>query len=224
MRADPQVKALDAMISSTNYNGSDQWILLDSGATHALRPATSMEEWSEAVKIKVTLANGTTDSLKIKPQTKILLTEPVKEGWKETWILPMGGLADMGFQVKWKSGQCEVADEDGKLLEVDLQGGCPMIKKDEGLRIFQRLENFQLGSAMKMMNVYELLGSSSVREGSCGVDVVLTAKMKEIFPSIPDAVAMRVFPLVDGLLEQGFGTHLPGIEPNVEELPRQRMW
>lgn len=67
-----------------------QQVLLDSGATHALRPARSMEEWLAAEKVHVSLADGTTSSLRLKHGTRVLLSDPEKIQ-ESTWIVPMGG-------------------------------------------------------------------------------------------------------------------------------------
>ena len=41
----------------------DNWVLIDSGATHALRPARDQDEWAQADRTVVQLANGATDAL-----------------------------------------------------------------------------------------------------------------------------------------------------------------
>ena len=43
-----------------------QVVLLDSGATHGLRPAASQEEWDSAEATQVMLADGVTESLRLK--------------------------------------------------------------------------------------------------------------------------------------------------------------
>jgi hypothetical protein len=38
----------------------NDWVLIDSGATHALRPAHDLQEWTNAERTVVQLANGET--------------------------------------------------------------------------------------------------------------------------------------------------------------------
>lgn len=64
-------------------------VLLDSGATHALRPAQSQEEWDQASPVKVSLADGSTEGFRMKNPGKTLLARP---GQETSWILPLGGI------------------------------------------------------------------------------------------------------------------------------------
>ena len=63
----------------------DECILLDSGATHALRPARDADEWQ-----------SNTEMFRLKKGTKILLAEPSTQ---VPWIIPMGGLSGLDFSV-----------------------------------------------------------------------------------------------------------------------------
>lgn len=57
----PQLRAIK--ISQLEREASDL-VLLDSGATHALRPARDSQEWQEAAPTQVTLADGVTSKLR----------------------------------------------------------------------------------------------------------------------------------------------------------------
>ena len=46
----------------------------------------------------VTLAEGSTSRFRLKKGTKILLSEP---GQPEAWIVPMGGLTELDFNMHW---------------------------------------------------------------------------------------------------------------------------
>ena len=65
--------------------------LIDSGATHGLRPARDEDEWTSAERTNVQLASGFTDAFRLKHGTKILLGHPTESS---TVIVPMGGLND----------------------------------------------------------------------------------------------------------------------------------
>ena len=70
----PQLRVIK--VSQLDYDNSSSMILLDSGATHALRPAESEVEWDEASPCQVSLADGVTTKLRLKPDSKILLSSP----------------------------------------------------------------------------------------------------------------------------------------------------
>ena len=48
-------------------------LLIDSGATHGLRPARDQEEWDRSVRTTEQLAIGSTEAFRLKPGTKLLL-------------------------------------------------------------------------------------------------------------------------------------------------------
>ena len=75
----PMSPKLKVMQLSNIEAVDDERILLDSGATHALRPARDADEWQSKKK-----------------GTKILLAEPSTQ---VPWIIPMGGLSDLDFSV-----------------------------------------------------------------------------------------------------------------------------
>eukprot|EP00435_Cladocopium_sp_Y103_P020967 s3762_g5.t1 len=79
----------------------ENYALIDSGATHGLRPAKDQTEWLAAQVTSVQLASGTTTAFKLKPNTRILLSPPDGPG---ALIVPMGALNDFDFRVEWNGG------------------------------------------------------------------------------------------------------------------------
>eukprot|EP00438_Fugacium_kawagutii_P031949 Skav201890 [mRNA] locus=scaffold550:694016:697590:+ [translate_table: standard] len=156
MRVQPQVQAV--RLSGLEHEGDPEWVLLDSGATHGLRPAENFTEWEAAMKTEVLLAEGSTSQLRLKPGTKILLSKPGSNGI----ILPMGGLTDLGFKVMWSNGCCEVWDDGGEKLEVQVRMGCPMVSRKAGWGILQRLERHQLHVVKKLLLLRSLAYTLSV--------------------------------------------------------------
>ena len=81
----------------------NDWVLIDSGATHALRPAHDLHEWNNAERTVVQLANGETEAFRLKRGTKVLLGHPTQTTSR---IVPMGGLTALDFihiAVVWRS-------------------------------------------------------------------------------------------------------------------------
>ena len=60
----------------------NDWVLIDSGATHALRPAHDLQEWTNAERTVVQLANGETEAFRLKKGTKVLLGQPYTNDFK----------------------------------------------------------------------------------------------------------------------------------------------
>ena len=125
---------LNVMRISELDRGWQDLVLVDSGATHALRPARDDGEWSNGQPTTVMLAEGSTNRFRLKPGTRILLSEP---GAAQAWIVPMGGLADLDFTMQWSGNQCQLRDDEGREIEVLVQHGCPMISLADGRRVLE---------------------------------------------------------------------------------------
>ena len=84
LRIQPKLKVMQ--ISGLNQ-AEDDMILLDSGATHALRPAHDEGEWILGEPTSVQLADGVTDMFRLKRGTKILISNPASPS--RSTIIPM---------------------------------------------------------------------------------------------------------------------------------------
>ena len=76
--------------------------LLDGGATHALRPWKTAEEWNQAELVEVCLADGSRTLMRSKPGTLTLLAE------KGTQII-VRAMMESGYVVNWVNGKRSVA-------------------------------------------------------------------------------------------------------------------
>ena len=99
----------------------NDWVLIDSGATHALRPAHDLHEWTNAERTVVQLANGETEAFRLKKGTKVLLGHPTQTTSR---IVPMGGLTALDFTLQWSGDQCQLRDDEGREFEVRVVQGC----------------------------------------------------------------------------------------------------
>ena len=190
LRIQPKLKVMQ--ISALNQ-AEDDMILLDSGATHALRPAHDEGEWILGEPTSVQLADGVTDMFRLKKGTKILISNPASPSTSA--IIPMGGLADLDFELQWRNGQCRLQDNEGREVEVTVQNGCPMISRSDGLRIFQWLELFYVHQRRKLAVVKTLMADHNlVDKRTLDAEVALTMKVKEIFPDLEEEVVMKIVP------------------------------
>ena len=180
-------------------------VLLDSGATHALRPAQSQEEWDQASPVTVSLADGSTERFRMKSPGRTLLARP---GQETSWILPLGGIARVGFKVEWMEDECKLLDPRGKRIQVMVRDGCPMISKEEGGKALSALEEYYVNQELKlaMAKVMAKEGECSQREDA---SLLLMTWMKKVFPDLPDEVVLKTIPDLSGPV-------------NTEELPWNR--
>ena len=182
-------------------------VLIDSGATHALRPAEDWDEWNKAEGTTVMLAEGSTTRFRLKPGTKMLLSEP---GQRPAWIIPMGGLAELDFVLRWSGNQCSLQDDEGRHIDVQVQNGCPMVSLEDGRRLLQWLELYHVYQKRKLMMVRTLLtDESAIDKSRINLDMALTAMMRQQFPNLPDEVMMKLIPDLEMIKTEDFGSRLP---------------
>ena len=188
----PQVKVV--RMSQMHVEDGKDWVRLDSGATHSLRPAMNDAEWRQAEPTEVSLADGVTQSLRLKPGTRCLLSNPQDEKFN-SWILPLGGLADMGFKFEW-SGQssCALHDPAGDGVEVRVHQGCPMVSKENGEALMMKLERFYMRMVQRWTILNMIRQDPKLLTNKLDVEMALNVKMMELWPSLPKELAMRLVP------------------------------
>ena len=140
-------------------NVENDFILLDSGATHCLRPAVDDDEWIKAERTTVQLADGSTDMFRLKYGTKVLLSEP---GRTTACIIPMGGLAELDFTLEWSGDVCRLRDDENREIPVELRNGCPMVSNVEGRKLLNWLEHFQIHQARKLAIVKTMMMDENI--------------------------------------------------------------
>ena len=133
----------------SNLQPHAQMVLLDSGATHGLRPAASEEEWQSGTRTQVMLADGVTESLRLKPGTKVLLSDPLLRPENTSWIVPMGCLNELNYKLVWKDHMCHLYTKAGDKVDVELHNGCPYVAHEFGAKLLTVLEQHQIQQELK---------------------------------------------------------------------------
>ena len=110
--------------------------LLDGGATNALRRGTP-QELAESETVVVELAHGSTN-LKQHPITGTILTDHIVEP-----IVPLRGLIDLGFAIRWSSQGCEIKHPSRGTINCWLRNGCPVVSEKHALGLISDLEGFE---------------------------------------------------------------------------------
>ena len=185
----------------------NDWVLIDSGATHALRPAHDLQEWTHAERTVVQLANDETEAFRLKKGTKVLLGHPTQTTSR---IVPMGGLTALDFTLQWSGDQCQLRDDEGREFEVRVVQGCPMISLADGQRILEWLEWYQVHQQRKLAMVRSLLADDTqVDRRGLNLELALTYKLRQLFPHLPDEVMTRVAPHLEMVKTENFESNLP---------------
>ncbi|OLQ05931.1 Transposon Ty4-H Gag-Pol polyprotein [Symbiodinium microadriaticum] len=125
------------------------YALLDSGATHPMRQASSEEEWVAAEEVQVSLAGDQTTVMRL-TRAGTLLLPPGRDGLVQP-IVPMGAIIEqLGYKLVWSAGSCKLYPPDGKSLRLRVKNGCPELVESQALTLISRLEEH------KMQQVEEL--------------------------------------------------------------------
>ncbi|CAE6966013.1 RE1 [Symbiodinium sp. CCMP2592] len=146
----PQMKVLhlrDIRICSTKATAT---ALVDSGATHGLRTATSAAEWEAAEEISVQLAGHhqlvmriTPGGTLLMPPRKVCGRDPAEPAGQT--IVPMGELIrTLGYSMFWSAEECYLEEPSGRRIPLQTEGGCPQMCEMEALAVIARLEDRRL--------------------------------------------------------------------------------
>ena len=121
--------------------------LLDSGATHALRPQRPGEDLGKYTEVKITLAGGQGTKMRMSPGGVLVSPDPKTEP-----ILPLGNLvSDLGCSIQW-TGECLTIHHPQRgQIPARLQGGCPMVDKATALKLIAELE--KMGEKKKLRSM-----------------------------------------------------------------------
>ena len=120
---------------------STGWSLLDSGATHPLRPPHKHEDPEKMVEVEVTLAGGQDVKMKLSMGGSI-----VGDVNSEV-IVPLGLLTGMlQCGLSWTPGGVRLFHPAKGAIEVTIKEGCPMIATKKALELIE-IEERTLGKA-----------------------------------------------------------------------------
>ena len=191
----PSAKMIMLQEIGDPQQGPADLMLLDSGATHALRRAKTWSEWDDAEHTVVALAQGTTTSLRIKHGTETLLFTP-DDGSFGNGILPMGALTKLGYEITWTGGDCRMKNGHGENVEVTVVNGCPMINRRFGMQLIDQLENESRLTRARIALVRALIQQPTLLKNLPDLDseTLLMVFMKKEFPDLPDTVCRKVVP------------------------------
>ena len=194
----------------SNLEPHAQMVLLDSGATHGLRPAVSEEEWQSGGRTQVMLADGVTESLRLKPGTKVLLSDPLLRPENASWIVPMGCLNELNYKLVWKDHMCHLYTKAGEKIEVELHNGCPYVAHEFGAKLLTVLEQHQIQQELKKMTLKSILTKGSAGLGNnMSIEMAMLVKLKEVMPTLPEDLALKLVPDLSVLTDPNIGLNLP---------------
>ena len=119
--------------------------LLDSGATHALRPAMPGEDVSKYEKVKINLAGGKMAEMRMAPGKVIVGGQEVEP------IVPLGMLVKrLGCALNWTEEHLVISHPEHGQIPTLIKEGCPMVTKRIALELIKELEAEEIGGLFAM--------------------------------------------------------------------------
>ena len=137
-----------SIIGSSSADGVQDgaYALVDSGATHPLRRARSVEEWRSASPVIVHLAGGEIVELKMNEAGTLLVPHTGStRSASSSPIVPLGSLVGvLGYKMEWHGSRCRLISRDGESLTLRVRDGCPEITEQQALELISRIEDQKL--------------------------------------------------------------------------------
>lgn len=125
--------------------------LIDSGATHALRPLKEGEKLEGMREVTVTLATGGQTTLRMNREGTMITNNPRTEP-----ILPMGALTKViKCSLKWNKEGLVVRHPVRGVLPVSYEDGCPVLPRELTLQLIEEIEKQQGGGSVKKFRFEE---------------------------------------------------------------------
>ena len=174
--------------------------LLDSGATHVLRPAKDEQEHLSSKEVPVVLAGDERRLLRQTPAGSIILKP--SNGEEAQTIIPLGKLVEsLGCVMKWSRGGLTLKHPKYGTIRTRIRAGCPEIADSvQAARLIAELENRKLEelrertadlrdrlNAIRMMEAKNEDLAAYAQEG-CVVDGLQAIYKSPVFQGLPEDV------------------------------------
>ena len=162
-----KVLAIRTDVESTD-SGTGAYALVDSGATHPLRRAVDMSEWTAASPVVVHLAGGEVVQLKMNQAGTLLVPSTGTTRTASTApIVPLGSLVGtLGYRMDWHGSRCRLVGREGDVLNLRVRDGCPEITEQQALNLIARIEDKKLESLKSATEITR----ARVREAAVSLD------------------------------------------------------
>jgi hypothetical protein len=83
-------------------------------------------------------------------------------------------------------------DDEGREMDVLVQHGCPMTSLDDGRRVLQWLEGFQVHQQRKMAMVRTFpTKPEGLDPAKLGLGLAMRVKLQKLFPGAPEEIMMK---------------------------------
>ena len=214
-------------VATTEANGEAEEAmgLLDSGASHSMRPAQS-EEYERGQPVHVTLAGEDVRVLRQNPQGTILVKE---DKTMIQPIVPLGAvIEELGYTLHWGPTVLRLTHPNKKPIKVKIKNHCPEVAACDALDLIRELEMNQLKTlASHVDNLRARLEVIKKEEGRSWMELLKEFAKTGSKPLLLKAVLVAPFTKdlpsdVQSLLVEGFDPQQGESYVKALPLPRKK--
>ena len=114
------------------------------------------------------------------------------------------------YKLEWKDGKRTLFPKYNEKMELELRGGCPYLSHEVGAKILQQMEAHQIQLELKKLTLQAMMPEGIVGfENKLTMEISMMVKVKEVFRSMPDELAMKLVPDLHVLKDPYMGIQLP---------------
>ena len=119
--------------------------LLDSGATHALRPLAPGENAQQYARVRINVAGGKQQEMRMSPGKVIVGSEEVEP------IVPLGlMISRLSCSLQWTEDHLVISHPTYGQIPTVIKDGCPMVTRTTALKLIEELEREEVGGLYAM--------------------------------------------------------------------------
>ncbi|CAE7889048.1 unnamed protein product, partial [Symbiodinium microadriaticum] len=186
----PLVEAVDRWSQRWTAPAMRRTALMDSGATHPLRPPRDEQEWLEAMNVKVALAGDARTTMRQTASGTLLSGDELSQV-----IVPLGRVINsLGYRLQWTATECALLRGDEEVIPLRVVRGCPEVDELVAKKLIQELEQTQVPRLQEAtMESVKILKDVEVSWWSCLVEYVTSGDVQVAYLNVGALLALGNF-------------------------------
>ncbi|CAL1146551.1 unnamed protein product, partial [Cladocopium goreaui] len=105
---------------------------------------------------------------------------------------------------------CHLYTKAGEKIDVELHNGCPYVAHEFGAKLLTVLEQHQIQQELKKMTLKSILTRGAAGLGDkMSIEMAMLVKLKEVMPTLPEDLALKLVPDLSVLTDPNIGLNLP---------------
>ncbi|CAE7659172.1 unnamed protein product [Symbiodinium necroappetens] len=169
------VSTVDKWVKNWGGFTSSKPALMDSGATHSLRPPRDEQEWKDAMKVGVALAGDSKTVMRQNAAGTLLSGDELTQV-----IVPLGRvITSLGYNLRWTATECCLERGAGERIPLQVVRGCPEVDEPTAQQLIDELERCQVPQLQEAtLDSVKILKNVEVSWRSCLLEYVVSGNVE----------------------------------------------